>query len=103
VDPPIKRSHEELRMLAMALALLAATGLERVATHLLTKSVALLAGLIRHARDASTSITLAVGFLLGTERSEHDAGLLVDVVLVRYMAGQACSWCGRPKQIVIDL
>ena len=77
VHPSIKRSREGLRIVGLALAVLAVTAAAQLAIYLVTGSVALLADLIHNAGDAFTAIPLAIAFVLRSERGERIAGLIV--------------------------
>jgi cation diffusion facilitator family transporter len=77
VDASIKRSREGLRVVGIALAVLAATAAVQAAIYVASGSVALLADLIHNAGDALTAVPLAAAFLLRSERAERGAGVLV--------------------------
>jgi cation diffusion facilitator family transporter len=77
VDASIKRSREGLRVVGVALAVLAATAAVQAAIYVASGSVALLADLIHNAGDALTAVPLAAAFLLRSERAERGAGVLV--------------------------
>jgi cation diffusion facilitator family transporter len=77
VDASIKRSREGLRVVGIALAVLAATAAVQAAIYVASGSVALLADLVYNAGDALTAVPLAAAFLLRSERAERGAGVLV--------------------------
>jgi cation diffusion facilitator family transporter len=77
VDASIKRSREGLRVVGIALAVLAATAAVQAVIYVASGSVALLADLIHNAGDALTAVPLAAAFLLRSERAERGAGVLV--------------------------
>jgi cation diffusion facilitator family transporter len=77
VDASIKRSREGLRVVGIALAVLAATAAVQAAIYVASGSVALLADLVHNAGDALTAVPLAAAFLLRSERAERGAGVLV--------------------------
>ena len=77
VDASIKRSRDGLRVVGVALAVLAATAAVQAAIYVASGSVALLADLIHNAGDALTAVPLAAAFLLRSERAERGAGVLV--------------------------
>lgn len=77
VDPSIRRARGGLRVVAVALLVLAATAALQAAVYVATGSVALLADLIHNIGDALTAVPLAVAFALRSQRAERVAGLLV--------------------------
>jgi len=82
VDPSIKRSREGLRIVALALLVLAATAAAQIAIYVISGSVALLADLIHNTGDALTAIPLAIAFLLRSDRAERGAGLFVVLLIL---------------------
>lgn len=77
VDDSIKRSHEGLRAVLLALVVLGLTAAAQVLVFVASGSVALLADLIHNFGDASTAIPLGVAFALRSARAERWAGLSV--------------------------
>jgi len=77
VHDSIKRSHEGLRAVGLALAILAATAVVQAVIFAASGSVALLADLIHNAGDAATAVPLAIAFALRSARAERWAGLAV--------------------------
>jgi cation diffusion facilitator family transporter len=77
VDPTIKRSREGVRVVSLALVVLAVTAGLQVVVYLASGSVALLADLIHNAGDAATAIPLGIAFLMRSELAERRAGLFV--------------------------
>jgi len=77
VDDSIKRSHEGLRAVALALLILGVTAAAQAVVFALSGSVALLADLIHNGGDALTAIPLGIAFLLRNRRAEGIAGLAV--------------------------
>jgi len=77
VDASIKRSRAGLRVVGVALAVLAVTAAVQAVIYVASGSVALLADLIHNAGDALTAIPLGLAFLLRSERAERRAGLFV--------------------------
>jgi cation diffusion facilitator family transporter len=82
VDASIKRSRAGLRVVGVALAVLAATALVQTAIYVASGSVALLADLIHNAGDALTAVPLAAAFWLRSERAERAAGILVVLAIL---------------------
>ena len=77
VHDSIKRSHEALRAVGLALAILAVTAVVQTLIFVASGSVALLADLIHNAGDAATAIPLGIAFVLRSARAERWAGLAV--------------------------
>jgi cation diffusion facilitator family transporter len=77
VDASIKRSRAGLRVVGVALAVLAVTAAVQAVIYVASGSVALLADLIHNAGDALTAVPLAAAFALRSERAERIAGVLV--------------------------
>jgi cation diffusion facilitator family transporter len=77
VDESIKRSHEGVRAVALALGVLACTAGVQVLVFALSGSLALLADLIHNGGDALTAIPLGIAFALRSPRAERAAGLAV--------------------------
>ena len=77
VHDSIKRSHEGVRAVALALIVLVLTAAAQAAVFLASGSIALLADLIHNAGDAATAIPLAIAFALRSARAERWAGLAV--------------------------
>jgi cation diffusion facilitator family transporter len=77
VEESIKRSHEGLRAVTLALSILACTAAAQALVLALTGSLALLADLIHNGGDALTAIPLGVAFALHSPRAERLAGLTV--------------------------
>jgi cation diffusion facilitator family transporter len=77
VHESIKRSHEGIRAVLLALGILGLTAIVQTVVFSLSGSVALLADLIHNFGDALTAIPLGVAFLLRSERAERGAGLFV--------------------------
>jgi cation diffusion facilitator family transporter len=77
VDASIKRSHEGLRAVGLALLILGATAVAQSIVFAASGSVALLADLIHNFGDAATAIPLAVAFALRSPKAERVAGLFV--------------------------
>jgi cation diffusion facilitator family transporter len=77
VHDSIKRSHDGLRAVGLALVVLAATALAQTAVFVASGSVALLADLIHNFGDAATAIPLGIAFALRSARAERFAGLAV--------------------------
>jgi cation diffusion facilitator family transporter len=77
VDASIKRSRAGLRVVGVALAVLAVTAAVQAVIYVASGSVALLADLIHNAGDALTAVPLAAAFALRSERAERAAGVLV--------------------------
>ena len=73
----IKRSHEGVRAVALALLVLTVTAAVQAIAFVASGSVALLADLIHNAGDAATAIPLGIAFLLRSEKAERLAGLAV--------------------------
>jgi cation diffusion facilitator family transporter len=82
VDASIKRSRAGLRVVGVALAVLAVTALAQTAIYVASGSVALLADLIHNAGDALTAVPLAAAFALRSERAERGAGVLVVLAIL---------------------
>jgi cation diffusion facilitator family transporter len=82
VDASIKRSRAGLRVVGVALAVLAATALVQAAIYVVSGSVALLADLVHNAGDAFTAVPLAAAFWLRSERAERAAGILVVLAIL---------------------
>jgi cation diffusion facilitator family transporter len=82
VDRSITRSRAGLRVVAVSLAVLAATAAVQAAIYVATGSVALLADLVHNVGDALTAVPLAVAFLLRSERAERGAGMLVVLAIL---------------------
>jgi len=62
VHDSIKRSHEGVRAVALALVVLVLTAAAQAAVFLASGSIALLADLIHNAGDAATAIPLGIAF-----------------------------------------
>jgi cation diffusion facilitator family transporter len=77
VDDSIKRSHEGVRAVTIALGILASTAAIQALVFALTGSLALLADLIHNGGDALTAIPLGIAFALRSARAERLAGLAV--------------------------
>ena len=77
VHESIKRSHEGIRAVLVALAILALAAVVQTLIFALSGSVALLADLIHNFGDALTAVPLGIAFLLRSERAERGAGLFV--------------------------
>jgi cation diffusion facilitator family transporter len=77
VDESIKRSHEGVRAVAVALGILACTAVVQALVFALSGSLALLADLIHNGGDALTAIPLGIAFALRSPRAERAAGLAV--------------------------
>ncbi|MDA0160108.1 cation diffusion facilitator family transporter [Solirubrobacter ginsenosidimutans] len=77
VHDSIKRSHEGVRAVSLALAVLLLTAVAQVVVYVASGSVALLADLIHNAGDAATAIPLGIAFALRSARAERWAGLAV--------------------------
>ena len=77
VDAAVKRSHEGVRAVLLALAVLGATAAVQTVIFVASGSVALLADLIHNFGDALTAIPLGIAFVLRSERAEQRAGLFV--------------------------
>ena len=77
VHDSIKRSHEGVRAVALALVVLVLTAAAQAAVFLASGSIALLADLIHNFGDAATAIPLAIAFALRSARAERWAGLFV--------------------------
>ena len=77
VHDSIKRSHEGVRAVATALAVLGLTTAVQAAIFAATGSVALLADLIHNGGDALTAVPLGIAFWLRSARGERLAGLAV--------------------------
>jgi cation diffusion facilitator family transporter len=77
VDESVKRSHDGIRAVLLALGVLGLTAIAQTVVFSLSGSVALLADLIHNFGDALTAIPLGVAFLLRSERAERGAGLFV--------------------------
>ena len=77
VHDSIKRSHEGIRAVLLALGILGLTAIAQTIVFSLSGSVALLADLIHNFGDALTAIPLGIAFLLRSERAERGAGLFV--------------------------
>ena len=77
VHDSIKRSHEGVRAVALALVVLVLTAAAQAAVFLASGSIALLADLIHNAGDAATAIPLGIAFALRSARAERWAGLAV--------------------------
>jgi cation diffusion facilitator family transporter len=82
VDPSITRSREGLRVVGISLAILAVTALMQGAIFLATDSVALLADLVHNGGDALTAVPLGAAFLLGSQRAERLAGVVVVLAIL---------------------
>jgi cation diffusion facilitator family transporter len=82
VDASIKRSRAGLRVVGVALTVLAATALVQAAIYVVSGSVALLADLVHNAGDAFTAVPLAAAFWLRSERAERAAGILVVLAIL---------------------
>jgi len=92
VHPSVKRSREGLRVVGLALLVLAVTAAAQLVIYLATDSVALLADLIHNAGDAFTAIPLALAFVLRSARGERIAGLIVvAAILVSAITAAAIS------------
>jgi cation diffusion facilitator family transporter len=81
VHDSIKRSHDGVRAVAIALAVLGVTAAAQAVVFVLSGSVALLADLIHNAGDALTAVPLGIAFALRSERAERLAGLAVVVAI----------------------
>jgi cation diffusion facilitator family transporter len=77
VDESIKRSREGVRVVTLALGILAATAAVQALVFAFSGSLALLADLIHNGGDALTAIPLGIAFALRSERAERLAGLAV--------------------------
>jgi cation diffusion facilitator family transporter len=77
VDLSIRRSHEGLRAVGLALGVLAFAAALQAVVYLASGSVALLADLIHNVGDAATAIPLGIAFALRSARAERWAGLAV--------------------------
>jgi len=77
VDESIKRSREGVRVVTLALAILATTAAVQALVFAFSGSLALLADLIHNGGDALTAIPLGVAFALRSPRAERLAGLAV--------------------------
>jgi cation diffusion facilitator family transporter len=77
VDHSIRRSHEGLRAVGLALGVLAVAAALQAVVYLASGSVALLADLIHNVGDAATAIPLGIAFALRSARAERWAGLAV--------------------------
>jgi cation diffusion facilitator family transporter len=77
VHESIKRSHDGIRAVLLALGVLGLTAIAQAVVFSLSGSVALLADLIHNFGDALTAIPLGIAFLLRSERAERGAGLFV--------------------------
>ncbi len=77
VDESIKRSHEGLRAVGLALLILTLTAIGQTVIYIASGSIALLADLIHNAGDAATAIPLGIAFALRSARAERWAGLVV--------------------------
>jgi divalent metal cation (Fe/Co/Zn/Cd) transporter len=77
IHDSIKRSHEGVRAVLIALAVLGAGAIVQTIIFVLSGSVALLADLIHNYGDALTAIPLGIAFLMRSERAERIAGLFV--------------------------
>jgi cation diffusion facilitator family transporter len=77
VHDSIKRSHEGVRAVSLALAVLAMTAVAQTIVFVLSGSVALLADLVHNYGDALTAVPLGIAFLLRSKRGERMAGLAV--------------------------
>ena len=77
VHESIKRSHDGIRAVLLALGVLGLTAIAQTVVFSLSGSVALLADLIHNFGDALTAIPLGIAFLLRSERAERGAGLFV--------------------------
>jgi cation diffusion facilitator family transporter len=86
IDDSIKRSREGVRMVAVALSILAVTAVAQALVFALSGSVALLADLIHNGGDALTAIPLGIAFAMRSPRAERMAGLAV-------VAAIFCSAC----------
>jgi cation diffusion facilitator family transporter len=77
VDRSVVRSHEGVKAVSIALAVLGVTAGLQLAVFLLTNSVALLADLIHNFGDALTAVPLGIAFFMRSLRGEKLAGLAV--------------------------
>jgi cation diffusion facilitator family transporter len=77
VHESVKRSHDGIRAVLLALGVLGLTAIAQTVVFSLSGSVALLADLIHNFGDALTAIPLGIAFLLRSERAERGAGLFV--------------------------
>ena len=77
VHDSIKRSRDGVRIVTIALAILASTAVVQALVFVLTGSLALLADLIHNGGDALTAIPLAIAFALRSDRAERLAGMAV--------------------------
>ena len=77
VHESIKRSHDALRAVGLALLILTLTAIAQTVIYLASGSIALLADLIHNAGDAATAIPLGIAFALRSARAERWAGLAV--------------------------
>lgn len=77
VEESIKRSREGVRVVALALAILAVAAVAQTLVFALSGSLALLADLIHNGGDALTAIPLGIAFALRSPRAERLAGLAV--------------------------
>lgn len=77
VDPGIRRSHEGIRAVGLALLILGLTAAGQAAVFVLAGSVALLADVIHNVGDAATALPLGIAFALRSVRAERWAGLFV--------------------------
>lgn len=77
VHDSIKRSHEGLRAVGLALLVLGITAALQAVVFAVSGSVALLADLIHNTGDAATAVPLAIAFALRSAVAERWAGLAV--------------------------
>ncbi len=77
MDESIKRSHEGVRTVVLALAILTITAAAQAVVFALSGSLAPLADLIHNGGDALTAILLGIAFALSSLRAERLAGLAV--------------------------
>jgi cation diffusion facilitator family transporter len=77
IDESIKRSREGVRVVSLALAILATTAAVQALVFALSGSLALLADLIHNGGDALTAIPLGIAVALRSPRAERLAGLAV--------------------------
>lgn len=77
VDESVKRSREGVRVVTLALGILASTATVQALVFAFSGSLALLADLIHNGGDALTAIPLGIAFALRSPRAERLAGLAV--------------------------
>jgi cation diffusion facilitator family transporter len=95
VHESIKRSHDGIRAVLLALGVLGLTAIAQTVVFSLSGSVALLADLIHNFGDALTAIPLGIAFLLRSFVAEKRAGYFVVAAILISACGAAAEAMSR--------